>query len=448
MPGSRVRSPTPQRAGARLVINLNASPYCIGKREEREQIIAARARENGVAVIYLNLVGGQDELVFDGHSFAVNKHGEIEDRMPGFREDFAILKVSALPGSRGHIGGRAKCDNTERVADARPAPAVDSDLDTVIPGAVAEPDADVYKALTLGVHDYAVKNGFKGALVGLSGGVDSALTLALAVDALGANQVVAVFMPSRYTSELSAELAKEQVRRLGVKLHVVSIEEPFQAFASVLKDVFTGLDPDVTEENIQSRCRGVILMAISNKTGKLVLATGNKSEYATGYATLYGDMAGGFAPLKDVSKTLIYRLARYRNHQGDVAPIPEQVLTREPSAELAANQKDTDSLPPYPVLDEVLAGLIEKDQNADDMEREGFELTTIQEISRRISATSTSVVRRPRESRFRACLRARAPLSHHLRLQGDKERREQGANRGAIERQDEGEDRRVSARAG
>lgn len=364
------------QAGARMVLNLNASPYCIGKRAEREQIVAARAKDNGVSLIYLNLVGGQDELVFDGHSFAVNKHAEIADRMPGFEEDFVILKVSARPGTRGHIAGRVPFDNAKRETTLGERP-VDSQSDAATPGAIAEPDADVYRALTLAVRDYAGKNGFKGALVGLSGGVDSALTLALAVDALGAQQVTAVLMPSRYTTELSIELAKEQVRRLGVKSHVVSIEEPYQAFVNALKDVFAGLEPDVTEENIQARCRGVILMAISNKTGKLVLATGNKSEYATGYATLYGDMAGGFAPLKDVSKTLIYRLARYRNGEGEGAPIPERVLTREPSAELAADQKDTDRLPPYPVLDAVLEGLIEKDQGAADLEREGFEAATV-----------------------------------------------------------------------
>ncbi len=368
-------------AGARLIINLNASPYCMGKRAEREQVLAARAQENGVSIIYLNLVGGQDELVFDGHSFAVAKDGAVVDRLPGFEEDFVILRVSARPGSRGKITGRVAFANTDRDIEAGGEEEADSQSGAAIPGAVAEPDSDVYKALTLGVRDYALKNGFKGALVGLSGGVDSAVTMALAVDALGPQQVTAVLMPSRYTTELSLELAKEQVRRLGVKSHVVSIEEPYQAFTNALKDVFAGLEPDVTEENIQARCRGVILMAISNKSGRLVLATGNKSEYATGYATLYGDMAGGFAPLKDVSKTLIYRLARHRNRQGDVAPIPERVLTREPSAELAADQKDTDRLPPYPVLDSILEGLIEKGQTAADLVREGFEAETVYRIA-------------------------------------------------------------------
>ncbi|MGH8272394.1 MAG: NAD+ synthase [Gammaproteobacteria bacterium] len=369
-------------AGARLIVNMNASPYCIGKRAEREEIIAARAKESDVSILYLNQVGGQDEIVFDGHSFAANKSGEVLDRLPGFKESFVILKASARHGSRGHLGGRMAIEHAHRETaggedemEAQTGEYADEGRDS---------DADVYDALTLGIRDYASKNGFKGALVGLSGGVDSALTLALAVDALGAPQVAAVLMPSRYTSELSQELAKEQVRRLGVKAHTVSIEQPYQAFTSALKDVFAGLDPDVTEENIQARCRGVILMAISNKSGKLVLATGNKSEYATGYATLYGDMAGGFAPLKDVSKTLVYRLARYRNRLGDAAPIPERVLTREPSAELAPDQKDTDRLPPYPVLDAVLAGLIERDQSAAELVREGFEMDTVYRIAEMI----------------------------------------------------------------
>ncbi|MGH8273670.1 MAG: NAD+ synthase [Gammaproteobacteria bacterium] len=369
-------------AGARLIVNVNASPYCLGKRSEREQIVSARAKENGVSILYLNLVGGQDEIVYDGHSFVVNKAGQVSERLPGFTESVAILKVSTRAGSRGRIGGRiaiarARRETAGRSEEAEAGQAEEETGDE----ALLEPDKDVYRALTLAIRDYAAKNGFKSALVGLSGGVDSALTLALAVDALGAAQVTAVLMPSRYTVEESQKLAKEQVRRLGVKTHMVSIEKPYQAFMAALKDVFSGTEPDVTEENIQARCRGVILMAISNKTGKLVLATGNKSEYATGYATLYGDMAGGFAPLKDVSKTLVYRLARYRNRQGDAAPIPERVLTREPSAELSADQKDTDSLPPYPVLDAVLEGLIERDQSASDLIGAGYAAETVYRIA-------------------------------------------------------------------
>jgi NAD+ synthase (glutamine-hydrolysing) len=370
-------------AGARLIINLNASPYCLGKRGEREAVLAARAKENGVSILYLNLVGGQDEVVFDGHSFVVSKSGEVTERLPGFTESIAILKVSTRTGSRGRIGGRVVIERARRrtAGGAEEAEAEEEAEETPGEANVLEPDADMYRALVLGIRDYAGKNGFKTALIGLSGGVDSALTLALAVDALGAPQVTAVLMPSRYTGEESQALAKEQVRRLGVKTHTISIEKPYQAFMGALRSVFSGTEPDVTEENIQARCRGVILMAISNKTGRLVLATGNKSEYATGYATLYGDMAGGFAPLKDVSKTLVYRLARYRNRQGDAAPIPERVLTREPSAELAAEQRDTDSLPPYPVLDAVLEGLVERDRSAADLIAEGYAADTVHRIA-------------------------------------------------------------------
>ena len=371
-------------AGARLVLNINASPYSIGKRANREQEIAQRAADNGVPFIYLNMVGGQDSLVFDGHSFAVNKTGEVVDRLPGFEEDFVLFRVASSPGSRGRILGRepAVAEATEGASAEEADNELRSDVDA--PMDAADSEGEVYKAIELGLGDYVRKNGFDGALVGLSGGVDSALTLTLAVDALGADKVTAVLMPSRYTSDLSVELAKEQVKRLGVKSHVISIEEPYQAFLSVLKDVFAGREPDITEENIQARCRGVILMAISNKTRRLVLATGNKSEDAVGYATLYGDTVGGFAPIKDVSKTMVYKLARYRNRLSDNAPIPEQVLTREPSAELAADQKDTDALPPYPVLDAILAGLIENEQTVADLVREGFDKRTVMEISERV----------------------------------------------------------------
>ncbi len=371
-------------AGARLVLNINASPYCIGKRANREQEIAQRASDNDLPFIYLNLVGGQDDLVFDGHSFAVNKTGEVIDRLPGFEEDFVVLRVANSPGSRGRIVGRAVAD-TESAADQDEADngeELRSEVDA--PVDAADSEGEVYKAIELGLRDYVQKNGFDGVLVGLSGGVDSALTLTLAVDALGADKVTAVLMPSRYTSDLSVELAKEQVKRLEVKAHVISIEEPYQAFLNVLKDVFAGREPDITEENIQARCRGAILMAISNKTQRMVMATGNKSESAVGYATLYGDTVGGFAPLKDVSKTLVYKLARYRNRLSDNAPIPEQVLTREPSAELSANQKDTDALPPYPVLDAILAGLIEAEQTVADLVREGFDRRTVTEVVDRV----------------------------------------------------------------
>lgn len=384
--------------GARLIINVNASPFCLGKLEERDQILSERADDNGVSIVYLNLVGGQDELVFDGSSFAVNKAGEVVDRLPAFEEHFAILKYSANPGSRGRYEGRQSISENDLIAEERsqgegdterevPAPSDARQRYSVVWGSepepldrYPEPEKLVYDALVLAIRDYVTKNNFKGVLVGLSGGVDSALTLTLAVDALGSAQVTAVLMPSMYTSELSSELAAEQVRTHAVKSYGVSIQEPFDAFMTVLHEVFEGLPQDVTEENIQARCRGVILMAISNKSGKLVLTTGNKSEYAVGYATLYGDMAGGFAPLKDVSKTMVYRLAHYRNRLEDSNPIPERVLTREPSAELSANQKDTDTLPPYPVLDAILEGYIEKDLSPAELREQGFELPTIRKV--------------------------------------------------------------------
>ncbi|MDN5864133.1 MAG: NAD+ synthase [Gammaproteobacteria bacterium] len=391
-------------AGARLILNINASPYCLDKRIEREEVIGERARVNGVPVLYLNLVGGQDEVVFDGHSFLANKAGDVVERQPGFKESIAVYRFATMPGHRVRSKGLYVLQHHERKPQSQEpqnpelqalkqqqlkpqqgAGASDDSLPRKLIRApavqVAKREAEIYSALTLGVHDYVLKNGFKAALVGLSGGVDSALTLVIAADALGAQQVTAVLMPSRYTSELSQQLAREQVRRLGVKSHAISIEQPYQAFMSSLKSLFSGDTADVTEENIQARCRGVILMALSNKSRKLVLTTGNKSEYATGYATLYGDMAGGFAPLKDVSKTLVYQLARYRNRTGDEAPIPEQVLTREPSAELAADQKDTDKLPPYPVLDAVLEGLVENDLSAAALIEAGYEADTVQRIA-------------------------------------------------------------------
>ena len=330
--------------GARLVLNLNASPYHVGKEGEREAVVARRARENGLAVVYLNLVGGQDELVFDGSSFAVNADGTVAFRAPAFGEGLHVIELDVGPPPR------------------------------LLPGAlspVLSTEESVYRALTTGIRDYVGKNGFRGVVVGLSGGVDSALTLALAVDALGAEQVQAVLMPSRYTAPMSVEDARAEAEALGVRHHLVSIEGPFQAFLDALRETFAGAPRDVTEENIQARCRGVILMAISNKQGELVLTTGNKSEMGVGYATLYGDMAGGFAPLKDVPKMLVYRLAEWRNRRGMV--IPRRVLERPPSAELAPDQKDSDSLPPYDVLDPILDALILENRSVEEIAARGFD---------------------------------------------------------------------------
>ena len=339
-------------AGAELLLVINASPYELRKQVQRETIARQRVREVARPMVYVNLVGGQDELVFDGHSFMMDASGEIAARAPPFEE-------SAFGIAFGRGAGRLQ--------PAR---------GTIAP--YQSDEASVYSALLLGVRDYVEKHRFPGVVIGLSGGVDSALTLTIAVDALGPERVQAVLMPSRYTSPMSIEDATEQARRLGVKHSVISIEGMFEATLAALKDEFAGTRPDTTEENIQARCRGVLLMAISNKTGRMLLTTGNKSEMAVGYATLYGDMAGGFAPIKDCSKTQVYRLARYRNSLGAV--IPERVLTRPPSAELRPEQKDTDSLPPYEVLDPILEAFIEEDLSVEQITARGFERATVARV--------------------------------------------------------------------
>jgi len=336
-------------AGAKLILTLNASPYHLDKATERETAVRDRVRETGLPVIYANLVGGQDELVFDGDSFVIDGQGRMTQRMPAFEEGLFPVEL----------------DYEGTAVQPRPGP-------------VAEPlstEASVYRALVLGVRDYVNKNGFPGVVIGLSGGIDSGLTLAVAVDALGAERVEAVMMPSRYTSDMSLEDAAAEARALDVEYAVISIEPPFRAFLDVLQPEFDDLPADTTEENIQARCRGVILMAISNKKGKMVLTTGNKSELAVGYATLYGDMAGGFDVLKDVPKTLVYRLARYRNSLSPV--IPERVIERPPSAELAPDQKDTDSLPPYEILDGILERYVEKDQGLEAIVAAGYDPETV-----------------------------------------------------------------------
>ncbi len=348
-------APEPARAakaaGAQVLINLNASPFHFGKQAEREEQVGAQVADLGLPVVYANLVGGQDELVFDGGSFVMNARGDITQRGP-FCEPAEML-VS--------LGE----DGAPRPGEVLPQP--------------QEAEA-VYRALVLGVRDYAWKNGFKGAVLGLSGGVDSALTLAIAADALGPDQVEVVLMPSRYTAGMSNEDAEAQAEALGVHYRSIPIEPAFKAFQEMLAEEFAGLPMDVTEENIQARCRGILLMAISNKKGRILLTTGNKSEMSVGYATLYGDMAGGFAPIKDVPKLLVYRLCRYRNSLGEV--IPERVLTRPPSAELRPDQKDEDSLPAYEILDDILQRYIELEQAADEIIRAGYEAETVKRITR------------------------------------------------------------------
>jgi NAD+ synthase (glutamine-hydrolysing) len=336
-------------AGAECIIAINGSPYEKTSQVNREAAVGRRIGECGIPVIYVNMVGGQDELVFDGGSFAKDARGVTCFRAPAFEEGLfpVVLRASAS--------------------------GVEPDAGEVAP--LMEEEASVYRALVTGTRDYVSKHGFPGVVLGLSGGIDSALVLAIACDALGADKVRAVMMPFRYTSTMSQADAAAQVEGLGVRYDVIPIAPMYDATLAQLETIFEGREADVTEENIQARCRGVLLMAISNKTGRMLLTTGNKSEMAVGYATLYGDMAGGFAPIKDCSKTLVYRLARYRNSLGEV--IPERVITREPSAELRPEQKDSDSLPPYEVLDPILEAFIEHDHSVDEITAEGFERETV-----------------------------------------------------------------------
>lgn len=348
-------------AGAALLLNINASPYHRDKPSERAELLKQRAQLAKCPIIYTNLVGGQDELVFDGSSMAVSAQGDCIVRAPSFEEGFYFLSLTAT------------------------AQGLRIDTPQEAPVALDSTEAGLYKALVLGVRDYVYKNGFKGVVLGLSGGIDSALTLAVAVDALGPESVKAVMMPFDYTSQLSLDLAQEQAHTLGVEYSVIPISSSFKSFAEALQNEFEGLPVDVTEQNIQARCRGVMLMAISNKTGRLVLTTGNKSEIAVGYCTLYGDMAGGFDVLKDVAKTMVYRLCAYRNGLADAqdaAVIPVAVIERAPSAELAPDQVDADSLPPYDILDTILEFYVEKDMSAAQIIAQGFEESTVRRVLR------------------------------------------------------------------
>ena len=360
-------------SGADAVIVINASPFHGGKYGDRIAMLQQRSRENGLPMFYVNMVGGQDELVFDGESLVVDASGEVVRRSAAFEAAIELIDLT-------------------------------DDGPVAVNAGTTEPlqhEEAVYRALVLGVKDFVTKNGFKGAVVGLSGGVDSALTLAIAVDALGAANVHAVMMPSRYTASISREDAEAEARALGILYDVIPIEAAFEAFLDSLQQVFSGTEPDTTEENIQARCRGLILMAISNKSGRMLLTTGNKSEMAVGYATLYGDMCGGFAPIKDVYKTLVYRLCHYRNSLGRV--IPERVLTRAPSAELREDQVDQDSLPPYEVLNRILELSVEQDMPIDEVVKAGFEQETVEhvlglvqrnEYKRRQSAPGVRITRR------------------------------------------------------
>ena len=367
-----------------LLVNINASPFHRGKAMERRRLLARRAGAIGAPITYVNLVGGQDELVFDGGSLVVDRDGNALVQAPQF--EAGLFPVVFEQSSAG------------RYEPARGLLA--PDLDDL---------AQVYTALTTGVRDYVVKNGFKGVILGLSGGIDSALTLAIAVDALGPDAVNAVMMPFEYTSQLSRDAAAQQAAALGVAYQSISIKPIYEQFVQALAAEFEGMEDDVTEQNLQARCRGVLLMAISNKKGYLVLTTGNKSEIAVGYSTLYGDMAGGFDVLKDVSKTLVYALSRYRNARKDtencvqLEVIPQAVIDRPPSAELAPGQVDQDNLPPYDVLDRILELYIEEDASATAIIAEGFDeqvvrrvlrLVDVNEYKRRQSPTGVRLTRR------------------------------------------------------
>lgn len=358
-------------AGAQVLLVLNASPFAVNKQEARYQAVKARISETCMPVVYANMVGGQDELVFDGGSFAMDSQGRLVAQAERFQEELLLLDLQ----DDLQLGGAQAAELSEEAA--------------------------VYRALCLGVRDYITKNRFPGVLLGMSGGIDSALTLAIAADALGADKVHAVMMPSPYTAQISLDDSREMVKILGVRYDEFPIQDMFDSYLSTLSEPFAGRAVDTTEENLQARIRGTLLMALSNKLGAIVLTTGNKSEMTVGYATLYGDMAGGFAVLKDVSKTLVYRLARYRNTLGQV--IPERIITRPPSAELRPDQTDQDSLPPYDALDAIMACYVEQNLAIAEIVARGFSeadvrrvvhLIHISEYKRRQSAVGIRITER------------------------------------------------------
>jgi NAD+ synthase (glutamine-hydrolysing) len=345
-----------KEAGAQLIISINASPFDAQKLRRREKVLKSRVREGGMPIVYVNSIGGQDELVFDGGSMVVSAQGKITQRAPFFTENLMLIDIITTP----------KVKPVEQYVFPR-----------------CRVEEFVYRALVLGVRDYVEKNSFNSVIISVSGGIDSALTLAIAVDALGKDRVETLYLPSRYSSKLSAKITEEAAKKLDVKHTVISIEQVFQAYLNSIPKEWGKLPKDATEENIQARCRGTMLMAFSNKKKELVLSTGNRSEMAVGYATLYGDMVGGFCVLKDVPKTFVYRLARYRN---ELSPaIPKAAITRAPSAELAPNQKDSDSLPSYPILDKILERYIERNQSVNEIVAAGFSRITVDKIVKMVN---------------------------------------------------------------
>jgi NAD+ synthase (glutamine-hydrolysing) len=387
-------------AGATLIVNISASPYHVGKGAERERMFAQRARDNLACVAFCGLVGGQDELVFDGHSFVVDHTGETIARAAQFEEELLVCDVDleAAAAARLQVAGHrtaarrsgaqvsvlpALLSAEERVAEAP--------LNRALATPIAPPEAEVYAALTLGLHDYVTKNGFAHVVLGVSGGIDSALVACLAVDALGPERVSAAIMPSPFSSTSTQKDARELARRLGIRTHELPIETIMHDYSETLREEFAGVPADLTEENIQARIRGNLLMALSNKFGWLVLTTGNKSEMSVGYSTLYGDLAGGFAVIKDVPKTLVYRVCEWRNSPAAAAggariesPIPSTIIERAPSAELRPDQRDEDSLPPYELLDRILQGYIELDQSAEQLIAQGLPQADVERTIRMV----------------------------------------------------------------
>jgi NAD+ synthase (glutamine-hydrolysing) len=379
-------------AGAEVIINISASPYHAGKGESREKMIATRALDNVAIFAYNNLVGGQDELVFDGHSLLIDERGYLIARGKQFEEDFIVadLDIEAVFRARLHdprwrkespLLGKTGWHQTKTIVSQTPdhnqKPHIKLRHITAL-----EPAAEVYQALVLGTRDYIHKNGFKKVVIGLSGGIDSAIVATIAVDALGKDNVIGISMPSRYSSTGSVTDTQKLTQNLGIKLKTISIEKPFQAYLETLTESFTGAKPDSAEENLQARVRGNLLMALSNKFGWLVLTTGNKSEMATGYTTLYGDMAGGFAVIKDVPKTLVYKITRYRNTQAGFDLIPAAIIDKPPSAELRPDQKDSDSLPVYEILDSILTAYVEDDKSVDQIVALGFDKAIVQKTAK------------------------------------------------------------------
>ncbi len=384
-------------AGAEVIVNISASPYHFGKENDRERMLSTRASDNVAIIVYDNLVGGQDELVFDGNSMVLNEKGQLIARGKQFEEDLIVvdLDVEAVFRTRLHDPRWRK---ETLLLEDEPEHAVKimvSELSPAAPKPALPPrqikahsfPGDVYDALVLGTRDYITKNGFKKVLIGLSGGIDSSLVAAIAADALGPSNVIGVLMPSRYSSSGSISDAELLGRNLGIKYITIPIEKVYQAYIETLAEQFRDAKPDATEENIQARIRGNLLMALSNKFGWLVLTTGNKSEIATGYTTLYGDMAGGFAVIKDVPKTLVYELAKYRNSIANDEVIPPSIISKAPSAELRPEQKDTDSLPPYDLLDPVLTAYVEEDKSVEQIIGSGFEESVVKRAARLVDTS-------------------------------------------------------------